>query len=338
MNPNKDNQSTTPEHNKEQSDSVNLALTTIETTEEYISKNISANSEEITGLVDEALVYQADETINEADINGMRTSDELSDIGDRIKAVIVEGAIESTGAKDSNGENPIITLDKSDNFQDLTTAISELHDEDAKLPTGEDIAELAAATIDQEQKEKEQQEPIPETLYRGERAYLGNIDQIGQRDLSTTGHEQTHNQHGKIYLSRDIDYATNYSIGTDGVVWYDHPLPKEEIPIGVVYKIDNPGNIIDAVPEGDPLPDFIGGELAGKHREFTADSIPVGQYQVTELQIMDDFIQPNGHSRSDMRDILERFPVSTPAELPDVIEAVKKRINELDAERNSITR
>jgi len=195
-----------------------------------------------------------------------------------------------------------------------------------------DTADLDPSTIDQEQKE-----PIPEILYRGERAYLDNIDRIGQHDLSTTGHEQIHNQNGKIYLSRDKEYAENYAIGTDGVVWYDHPLPKEEIPIGVVYKIDNPGNIIDAIPEGDPLPDFIGGELAGKHREFTADSIPVGQYEVVELQIMDDFIQPNGHSRSDMRDILESFSVSSPAKLPDVIEAVKNRINELDTERNNKT-
>ena len=183
--------------------------------------------------------------------------------------------------------------------------------------------------------QKSEQVQIPETLYRGERVYLDNIDQIGKRDLSTTEHEQIHNQRGKVYLARDKEYAMSYSVGTDGVTWYDHPLSKEEIPIGVIYKIDNPDNIIKAIPEGDPLPDLPQlGELAGKYREFTADNIKPDLYQVTELQIMDDFIQPNGHERSDMREILERFTVDNPTKLPEVIEKVKKRINELDTLRN----
>lgn len=193
-----------------------------------------------------------------------------------------------------------------------------------------DISELEARAIDQEQIEQ-----IPEILYRGERVYLDNIDQIGQRDLSTLEHERTANQYGKLFLSRDINYAINYAIGTDGVVWYDHPLSKEEIPIGVIYEINNSDNIINAVPEGEPLPDFIGGELAGKHREFTADFISAKQYKVVEIQIMDDYIQLNGHSRSDMRDILESFNVSDQAELPNVIKAVKQIIYELDAERSN---
>ncbi len=183
--------------------------------------------------------------------------------------------------------------------------------------------------------QKSEQVQIPETLYRGERVYLDNIDQIGKRDLSTTGHEQIHNQQGKVYLARDKEYAMSYSVGKDGVTWYDRPLSKEEIPIGVIYKIDNPDNIIEAIAEGDPLPDLPQlGELAGKHREFTADNIKPDMYQVTELQIMNDFTQPNGHQRSDAREVLERFTVDNQEKLPEVIEKVKKRINELDSLRN----
>jgi hypothetical protein len=328
MNPEKDEPTITPEIDKKLADSVEKAIAKIDETEKFIAENTDTVGPEATELVDSALAYQAKEVVKDSDSDGVRTEAESSTIGESVKAVIVEGALEGSGTKTTSGENPIIDLEKSGLSSDVTSVISELHIEDAKLPTGENIAELAANTI-----EREQTEPIPETLYRGERVYLNNIDQIGQRDLSTVGHEQTHNQQGKVYLSRDIDYAINYAIGTDGVTWYDHPLAKEEIPIGVVYKIKNPNNIIGAIPEGEALPDFIGGELAGKHREFTADSVPAGQYQVAELQIMDDYIQPNGHRRSDMRDILERFTVNDPAKLSEAIQTVKKRIDELDADR-----
>ena len=177
---------------------------------------------------------------------------------------------------------------------------------------------------------------VPEILYRGERVYLNNIDQIGQRDLSTIGHEQLYNQNGKVYLARDKEYATSYAVGKDGVTWYDEPLPKEKIPIGVIYEINNTDNAIAAIPEGEPLPDFPQlGELAGKHREFTADKVPVDRYRVIELQIMNDFIQPNGHRRSDMREILEVFSVNNSEQLPQIIEKVKNRIDELDMQRQS---
>lgn len=321
----------TPESIEKDQQPIETALRTIENTEKIVGEETKTSGSELTKLTDDALVYVAEKTIETADKDGVRSETELSDINKSFETVIVEGALEEADIKTSNGKNPIIDLEKSGYSKDLTNAISELHSEDVKLPTGENVAELAAAVIDQDQKE-----PIPEILYRGERAYLDNIDQIGQRDLSTVGHEQTHNQNGKVFLARDAYYATSYSIGKDGVTWYDNPLPKEEIPIGVVYKIDNTDNNINAIPNGEPLPDIIGGELAGKHREFTADSVPFNKSEVVELQIMDDFIQPNGHRRSDAREILESFPVDDQSKLPEIIAAVKKRINELDVERNSI--
>lgn len=66
---------------------------------------------------------------------------------------------------------------------------------------------------------------------------LNNIDELGKRDLSTTGYERKNNREGELFLSRDKSFASTYAVGKDGVKYYDEPLPVEEIPIGVIYKI-----------------------------------------------------------------------------------------------------
>ena len=175
---------------------------------------------------------------------------------------------------------------------------------------------------------------VPQTLWRGERLYLDNIDEVGKRSISTVGHEATHNGQGKTFCSRDKKYASLYAVGTDGVTFYDGPLPVEQIPIGVVYKIDNTGNAVGAVPTDD-APDEIG-PFAGQFREFTTDQeIPPESYSVEEIYIMDDFDQPNGHQRSDFRKPREVFKVKNQEDLPKVIAAVKKRMAELDQKRRS---
>lgn len=326
------NFSTTPEQNEIIDNSVESALSTIENTEQYITENTGVNGSELNDLVDEALVYVAEETIRSAGTEGQRNVSELDDISKAVKAVVVQGALEQIGTKKSNSKNPILDIEKIDDGKELTTAIRELNAEDAKLPTGERVAEVAVEVIEQEK-----HQIIPETLYRGERVYLNNIDEIGKRSLSTTGFERTSNQDGRVYLCSDKGYAESYSVGTDGKQkWYDGPLTKEEIPIGVIYEIDNSNNSLGVIPDGEPIPD-IGSEHDGEYREYTSDSVPADKYKILELQIMDDYVQPNGHTRSDFRSILERFPVDDPSKLPGVVEAIKKRINELDAIRNENT-
>lgn len=173
---------------------------------------------------------------------------------------------------------------------------------------------------------------VPQTLWRGERLYLENIDEVGSRSITTAGHEAVHNRQGETYCSRDKKFASLYAVGTDGVKFYDGPLPKEQIPIGVVYKIDNTGNTTGAKPTDDE-PEEIG-PFAGQFREFITDKeISPESYSVEEIYIMDDFDQPNGHQRSDFRRPREVFKVKDQADLPKVIEAVKTRMEELDQRR-----
>lgn len=186
---------------------------------------------------------------------------------------------------------------------------------------------------------------VPQTVWRGERCYLDNIDEIGKRDLSTEGHERSYNRNGQLFLSRDKFYASTYAVGKDGVKWYDEPLPVEEIPIGVVYKIHNQGNHLSASPTDDHPEPF--GPFEGKFREFTAEKVPVGSYEVSEIYIMDDFtanegvLPPDspykhgGHQRSDFRTPMEVYKIKNQAELPDTIKKVKKRMIELDEERKA---
>ena len=200
-----------------------------------------------------------------------------------------------------------------------------------------------------EMEEIDESEPdidgVPQTIWRGERLYLGNIDELGKRDLSTTGHEGESNWGGKLFLSRNKKYASTYAVGKDGVTFYDEPLPIEKIPIGVVYKINNHNNHLGVSPTSDE-PEWFG-PFEGKFREFTTTEVPVGAYEVFEIQIMDDFIaddrsgalspespyKNSGHARSDFRSPLEVYKIKDQSELPKVIEKVKKRMLELDDER-----
>lgn len=191
-------------------------------------------------------------------------------------------------------------------------------------------------------------EGAPQTMWRGERYYLDNIDELGQRNLSTKGHEATHNRDGKVYTARDKKYASLYAVGTDGVKFYDEPLSIEQIPIGVVFKIDNSANHLHSAPTAES-PDTWG-PFAGKFREFVSEEIPAEDCEVAEIYLMDDFIADDprpfgkhgegfskynngGHMRSDFRRPAEVYRPKNQSELPEIIEKVKKRIIELDEAR-----
>lgn len=176
---------------------------------------------------------------------------------------------------------------------------------------------------------------VPQTLWRGERLFLGNIDELQNRELSTIGHERSANREGKVHMARDKRFASLYAVGTDGVKWYDGQLSVEEIPIGVVYKIKNAGNHLRATPTDDEPEAF--GPFAGKYREFIADEVPAEDYEVSQFYIMDDFLQPNGHSRSDFRRPMEVFTVLDQEKISNIIKAIKKRMLELDKQRHATT-
>lgn len=173
---------------------------------------------------------------------------------------------------------------------------------------------------------------VPQTLWRGERVYLDNIDELGKRSITTVGHEAKQNREGVVFCARDKQFACAYAVGTDGVTWYGDELPKEQIPIGVVYKIENTNNCLNASPIDDEPLSF--GPFAGKFREFIVESVPAGQYSIEEIYIMDDFDQPGGHRRSDFRRPKEVYKIRNQEELPSVIAEVKRRMDELDQKRH----
>lgn len=314
------NYASSPESNTDKVESVEAALETIDKTKQFIAEHLDLDDKDLILTTEEALSYVAIRTYEDASANGDITGMKEIQIKEAVEAVIV-GAVN----EDMAGTSPILELKEAGLGKEVDTAIRKFKETDAKLPNGESVAEKIGELLG-----------VPEVLWRGERRYLSNIDQIGKVALSTKDHERKGNQNGRVHMGRDKEFATTYSIGTDGVVWYDGPLSKEDIPIGVVYKIDNTNNIINAIADDDPLPDLPElGELAGKCREFTTTEVPPEFYTVAEIHIMDDYNQPNGHKRSDFRQILETFVVESPEQLPDVIEKVKARTNELDALRQA---
>lgn len=109
-----------------------------------------SNSAEITKMTDEALVYNAKETISAADEDGVRTDEELADIEDAMSSVVIEGAMEQSGIIEAQvGENPIKELDEDpDTASDLLNSIRKFNEGDIKLPNGESVAGLAVDAIE----------------------------------------------------------------------------------------------------------------------------------------------------------------------------------------------
>lgn len=313
------NYTASPEISGEKTEAVETALETIDKTKQFVAENLDLGTdEELDSVTKEALSYVAERTFEDSKMNGDIDGTKKLQMKKAVEAVIV-----GTVIKNIPGSNPILDLKKAGLGQEVDTAIKKFKETDAKLPNGEDIAEKVGEFLG-----------VPEVLFRGERRYLNNIDQVGKEPLSTKGYERTSNQEGKVYSARDIEYARSYSVGTDGVEFYDGPRTAEEIPIGVIYKINNENNIISATPDGEPVPDNPAlGDIAGKYREFISGDIPSELCEVVELQIMDDYNQPNGHTRSDFRQVLETFIVESPEQLLDAIKKVKARIYELDAQR-----
>ncbi len=234
----------------------------------------------------------------------------------------------------NNPEEPNINPNESDRFNDdpfKTLLESEEKMEEIEPEVWTDFPDEMEG-VD----ERSDIDGVPQTLWRGERLYLDNIDELGKRSITTAGHEAKHNRNGEaIFLARDKKYASLYAVGMDGVTFYDGELPKDQIPIGVVYKIDNTGNKLGAAPTDDE-PEFFG-PFTGKFREFVSnEEIPAEKYSVKEIYIMDDFDQPGGHKRSDFRRPKEVYKIQDQKDLPAVIEAVKKRMDELDRKRHEV--
>ena len=108
-----------------------------------------SSSAELTKMTDEALVYNAKETIAAADEDGVRTDEELADIKDAVSSVVIEGAMEESGMINAPEDaNPIVELDQGNTASDLLDSIRDFHENNAQLPNGDSIAELAVDAIE----------------------------------------------------------------------------------------------------------------------------------------------------------------------------------------------
>jgi hypothetical protein len=143
------NQSTAQHEQQEaESGKVEKFLSKIKDFKDKIADKMGISGEQLTEMTDAALVDAARDTISDADTDGERTDAESSEINDAVSSVIVQGAMEKAGYDQSSGENPILSLDNEDTESDLISSIATLHKEEVALPTGEDVAELAAMTIE----------------------------------------------------------------------------------------------------------------------------------------------------------------------------------------------
>ena len=119
------------------------------------------SGEKLVEMTDEALVYIAKETIAAADEDGIRTEDESADVKEAMSTVIMQGAMEEAGIEHSSGGNPIIELNRGETKPDLDASVEAMRVDGAKLPDGENIAELADRIIEKDVSGSESNEHEP---------------------------------------------------------------------------------------------------------------------------------------------------------------------------------
>lgn len=125
----------------------------IQNVKELIKKKIGISEQEkITEMADDALLYVAKKTISSADEDGVRTETESAAIEEAVSSVVVQGAMEEAGLEHSNGDNPILELNKDGTRTDLESSIEDLHKEGAVLSGGESVAGLAVRAIERDKK------------------------------------------------------------------------------------------------------------------------------------------------------------------------------------------
>ena len=210
---------------------VTEAMRDIKETEQFVGHTTSASGAELTAATDDALVFVANETVKSADQDGVRTDTEKVDIRKSLQAVVVEGAMVESGNKPTTSDNPIVSLDKAGRDKEVTAMIKELKAEEAKLPTGEDVALMAelarinrvgyganVGTGDesgdekqakQEQMDEDKSEPEPE-VNDGE-PDLDPDDTNRDRDKDETEAEKDDNQTAADETEADLDTSEEES-------------------------------------------------------------------------------------------------------------------------------
>ncbi len=121
---------------------VTAAMKTIVDTEKYIDKSLGLEfgSSESIRETDEALVYVAEQA-----------ADSIPGNDDSINAVeiaVIAGALEASGLRILNNQNPITVLELDGYGASLTDVTAELHEHHATLPNGIEAAHVVAQELD----------------------------------------------------------------------------------------------------------------------------------------------------------------------------------------------
>lgn len=134
---------------------VTKFLNKIKSIKDRIIEKFHARGKKLEQMTDEAIVHVAKETIAEADLDGERTEEEKENIKEVVETAVVQGAIEEASQQETGADNPIISLNNDEATEpDLIEAIKDLHEQDATLPSGENVAELAVQVIERAEAEE----------------------------------------------------------------------------------------------------------------------------------------------------------------------------------------
>ncbi len=115
-----------------------------------IAEKFGFKGDKLTEATDQALVFEATETIKAADEDGTRTEAEVAEIDQAVSNVMIEGAMEEAGMETSAGENPILTLEKDIDPHDIVNSINNLDAEGVTLDDGSSVADLATQVLERE--------------------------------------------------------------------------------------------------------------------------------------------------------------------------------------------
>lgn len=296
----------TPEVNKGQK-TIETALKIIDNTERFVGEKFNVIGAERTRLTDEALVFIAEETVKDADQNGKQTEKESSDIIEKIETVIIEGALEETGAKTTCGENPINDLE-NDGFRDeITDSIIELHNEDVKLPSGKNVAEVAVEVI--ERAVNEEKIKFDNAFNNYSVAYNKTKEKIEKLEQNLKSEQSE--RRIEIYTGQLANARRVLRIQGEHLEFMRIPKSREDSKNRAKIMNEFPKQIKESVPENLPLV-FHGTDNIGAVREIiksnglltpeqkgesmTSFASQIDVTSKTNISTSCRFAEPNGHT------------------------------------------
>ena len=208
-----------------------------------IKEKLGLRGKELTQATDEALVFNAKETISTADEDGVRSEEEQLDIEEAVSSVVVEGAMEEAGIIEAADENPIVFLDEEETAADLAATLRSFNDSGETLPNGQKIADLASEVLRRKETTEmgvpelssiEASDGRAESRERTPRVeFVEAIDSLRSQEYVRSG-ETLYRPRAEIICDRDhiedqrVDIIGHNDRGTTEVTFKLRSMPKFE--------------------------------------------------------------------------------------------------------------